>query len=273
MMQKRNVLISAAVAVVSAVALAFVAPIKSGEDHILLTEKLIVNEKESRQFHFHNKTEGDAAPFEDQNPLICVLCHGDMPHAKNKVTRAMLNFHIPFTDCNACHVKDVKGGISGYRWFDGSSASIAELKKGERKVEPLIRIKPYVNQLISAFDEEITGRGSAPLITPYVEENGRFKMITMRMDDEKFARPFVSMQGRLTTSQQGIIKGRIHQAVSNPGLDCTDCHRVKSVLSFKALGYSEARMDQLVGTEAAGIIGRYGRFYIPSSLFGTKKGM
>ncbi len=270
-MQKRNLLISVAVAVISAAALAFVAPGKSEGEHNLITEKLIVNEKESRQFHFHNKTEGDAATFVDQNPLICLSCHGDMPHAKNKVTRAMLNFHIPFTDCNACHVKDVKGGLSGYRWFDGSSSSIAELKTGERKVEPLIRIKPYINQLISAFDEEVTGKGSVPLITPYVEENGRFKMITMRVDDEKFARPFLSMQGRLTTAQQGELKGRIHQAVSNPGLDCTDCHRVKSVLSFKALGYSEERTDQLAGTEAAGIIGRYSRFYIPS-LFGVKKG-
>lgn len=273
MMQKRNLLISAAVAVVSAAALAFVAPAKSGDESSLITENLIVNEKESRQFHFHNKTEGDAAPFEDKNPLICVVCHGDMPHAKNKVTRAMLNFHIPFTDCNACHVKDVKGGISGYRWFDGSRASIAELKSGGDKVSPLIRIKPYINQLISAFGEEITGRDSLPLITPYVEENGRFKMITMRLDDEKFAKPFLSMHGRLTTTQQGIIKGRIHQSVSNPGLDCTDCHRVKSVLSFKALGYSEERMAQLAGTEAAGIIERYGRFYIPSSIFGAKKGM
>ncbi|MEW6088871.1 MAG: hypothetical protein AB1498_11280 [bacterium] len=269
-MLKRNLLISAAVAMVSVIALAFVAPVKSGEEHNLITEKLVVSEKESRLFHFHNKNEGEAAPFDNENPILCVICHGNMPHAKNRVTRAMLNFHAPFIDCNTCHVKDVKGGISGFRWFDGTTSSIAELKKGSRKVEPLIRIKPYVNQLISAFDEEITGRANVPLITPYVEENGQFKMITMRMDDEKFAKPFVAMRDRLSTDLQGQMKGRIHQAVSNPGLDCTDCHRVKSVLPFKALGYPQERMDQLVGTEAAGIIGRYGRFYIPN-LFGVKK--
>lgn len=268
-MLKRNLLISAAVAMVSVVALAFVAPVKSEGEHNPLTDKIVVNEKDSRVFHFHNLNEGTAAPFDDQNPLICIICHGKMPHAKNKVTRAMLNFHAPFIDCNTCHVKDVKGGISGYRWFDGSTFSIAELKKGPTKVAPLIRIKPYINQLISAFDEEIAGRANVPLITPYIEENGRFKMITMRMDNEKFARA-LAMRDRLPSDIQGQMKGQIHQAVSNPGLDCTDCHRVKSVLPFKALGYSEERTDQIVGTEAAGIIGRYGRFYMPG-LFGTKK--
>jgi hypothetical protein len=267
-MQKRNLLISAAVAVVSVVALAFVAPVKSGEEHGM--KSLTISEKESRIFHFHNNPEGDAKPVDDQNPVLCVLCHSMIPHAKNKVTRAMLNFHTPFIDCNSCHVKDVKGGITGFRLSDGTTDSIAELKKGGRKVEPLIRIKPYVNQLISAFDEEITGRANAPLITPYVEENGRFKMVTMRMD-APFAKQFLAMRDHLSTDEQGQIKGRIHQAVSNPGLDCTDCHRVNSVIPFKALGYSEERMDQLVGTEAAGIIARYGRFYIPA-LFDQKKG-
>jgi len=44
-------------------------------------------------------------------------CHGPLPHGKRIETRAFLNMHATFVDCNACHAADAQQQGLQARWF------------------------------------------------------------------------------------------------------------------------------------------------------------
>lgn len=45
-------------------------------------------------------------------------CHGPLPHGKRIETRAFLNMHATFVDCNACHAAEAQAPGVEARWFD-----------------------------------------------------------------------------------------------------------------------------------------------------------
>ncbi|MFC1855254.1 hypothetical protein ACFL2A_01765, partial [Thermodesulfobacteriota bacterium] len=56
----------------------------------------------------------------------------------------------------------------------------------------------------------------------------------------------------------------IHEGHTKNPVLCNECHTKNGHLPFEDLHYSEKRVEQLSGTEAAGMVDRYIEFYLPT---------
>ncbi len=198
----------------------------------ILTEKGTIS-----RGHFHMVDDYVTQP--EQNPPLCLTCHGTYPHSKEKKVRSLLNFHTGFIACAVCHVrKDSMENNFSFAWVDRETGQVSSSVKG-------------------AF-----GKYPAKLFPITVSDSGEktvFRPIT-----QKAAQQYLEVKDKYTADQVAQAKVELHTGISKKPVFCTDCHKQEGYLPFAQLGFSENRIHHLVSTEVTGMLEKYDTFYLPS---------
>ena len=178
----------------------------------------------------------------------CYICHSNLPHNKTKKIRAMLNMHTVYLACETCHLKKNEGETVVYKWH----SPVEKHPKG-----------PFFG---TAYDPE-TGElemvnDHFSNIAPFYEKNGEFTAI-VQMQGAAVAKNYVKIQDQLTPEQRKSETERFHVDILAKGPECQTCHSTKSILDFKALGFSPKRIVDIEELNIKGIITKYDEFYLP----------
>ncbi|MDK2792886.1 MAG: hypothetical protein PWQ25_1749 [Deferribacteres bacterium] len=197
-----------------------------------------VIKQEDIEKHFHHI--GDPVMHDSIN--ICIKCHGDIPHDKNKAIRAFLNMHSDFFACETCHVRvDNKKFI----WYNKTTG------------------KEVDNFEISVFLNNIPQK-----LIPLLEVDGKFE----RLDSDSkrnFVDEFRKMLPTLSPDKKSQGLKIIHKNVSKNPVKCDECHAPslsQSYLPLLEIGYKERRVNQILSNEVVGMVEKYKEFYIPNFL-------
>lgn len=216
------------------------------EKSVILEEVLRQEEMEKHR-HFHNIVEYPTLP-ENVRP-VCYICHSDYPHSKNKKVRSLLNMHTQFFVCEACHIEERKGVKIVYKWYN----PLDENPKG-----------PFFG---TSYDPEtgnlIEGADPFAKIAPYFKYGDKLESAIL-IQDAPLAREFMRIRDMLTPEQRDNFKKKFHLHIKPKGHKCEACHAKKSILDFKALGFSEIRTIDLQQLNIKGLITKYETFYLPN---------
>jgi len=214
----------------------------------MITDKKIVEynlgykviKQEDIEKHFHHV--GELTLHDEIN--LCIKCHGDIPHDKNKVIRAFLNMHSDFLSCETCHVR-IDNNDKKYFWYDKKSG------------------KELSNISISKFLSN-----SQYKLAPYIYAYGKYE----RFDSEKrrnFIDDFRKVLPTLTPDKKSQGLKLIHKFVSKQTVKCDECHspsEKECYLPLKNIGYDQQRILQILSNEVVGMVNKYKDFYIPNIL-------
>ena len=208
---------------------------KPAEDEGIF-RKILKNDQRQPRAHFHMIDEHLDQP-EPYQP-ICISCHGTFPHSKEKKVRSLLNFHTGFMACAVCHYrKDPADKTFSFVWVDRVSGTTSRRANGE-----------YGKYPAKIFPARTTAENAEMIIHPV---------------NEKSAREFLELKDQFTPDQIAQAKIKLHEQISQKPVFCIDCHKKDGYLSFKNLGYPKNRVNHLVSSEVAGMIGKYETFYFP----------
>ena len=210
------------------------APKPSEEEGIF--RKIINSEKRPPQPHFHMVDEVTHQP-EPFQP-ICLSCHGTFPHSKEKKVRSLLNFHTGFMACAVCHFRKDPGDKSfSFVWVDRVTGITSRKAEGE-----------YGRYPAKIFPVKSTTENAEMIIHPV---------------NEKSAREYLELKDQFTPDQMAQAKIKLHEKISQKPVFCVDCHKKDGYLDFAKLGFPQNRVNHLVSSEVAGMIGKYETFYLP----------
>jgi hypothetical protein len=196
---------------------------------------------EHRLNEFH-KT-GRKAVTDSQN--LCISCHGDIPHYKEKETRVFLNMHAFFMACETCHIRSESRMKTRFVWYE-------KITGRERERIDLSRFL-----------------GNTPYKIMPVKRDGTKLYGTEKMN--KYVDQFKSNVKKMIPSEKKAALEIVHKPMTKVenAVKCEECHKSErntTYLPFKQIGYPERRVDQLVGNEVVGMIGKYKEFYLPNFL-------
>ncbi len=204
-------------------------------------EKILVStpdiQEELRFRHFHNVDQ--TLMVEKRAPSLCLRCHGNYPHSKSKEIRALLNMHTFFAACEVCHVRSKNGEKLEFYWFDNETGKIVtQIKPSDgnygAKIVPVIKSKEGLKRL----DNPVT---------------------------EEYAKQFMQSWAKYNLDQRSLAKYQLHKYLAQKPVQCNECHRPKKpYLNFAELGYPKSWVIELTGTEVAGMVDKYMKFYIPT---------
>jgi hypothetical protein len=211
-----------------------------------IMEEFKKHREAQEHLHFHHFAEVPQLP-EALQPT-CFICHSNLPHNKTKKIRAMLNMHTNYLACETCHLEKNKEKTIVYKWY----SPVEKNPKG-----------PFFG---TAYDPE-TGElemvnDQFSKIAPFYEENGNLTSI-VHMQDAPLAKDYVKIRDQLTPEQREGVTKRFHVDILAKGPDCQTCHSTKSILDFKALGFSPKRTVDIEQLNIKGIITKYDEFYLP----------
>ena len=128
-------------------------------------EKYMIN-------HFHNLDDVVLAGIQSES--LCVECHGDYPHKKDKKTRSFFNAHSWFIACEVCHITPEKEEMLSYRWLESDTGKALTSLNGQPGVY---------------------GKG---LIIPLRTENGTEKRLDiLSEDDQVYTEEFINQRENL----------------------------------------------------------------------------
>ncbi|MCA1933371.1 MAG: cytochrome C [Calditerrivibrio sp.] len=198
-----------------------------------------VIKQEDLENHFHHV--GNEVIHDNFN--LCIKCHGDIPHDKNKAIRAFLNMHSDFFSCEVCHIRLEKN--KKFIWYnkkDGKEVKNSNIKaylsNSENKLLPL----EYIEGKYERYDSDSKNK--------FVEE---FRKVISEISSDK--------------KSQGLKL--IHRNVSKKPISCDECHSntlQQSYLPLSEIGYKEERIVQILSNEVVGMVNKYKEFYIPNFL-------
>ncbi len=178
---------------------------------------------------------------EDAYQPLCSTCHGTYPHSKEKKVRSLLNFHTGFMACAVCHArKDVAEKDYSYVWMD------RETGKTSVTIDAGYGYGKYAAKI---FPARVHKDGGKEIIRPV---------------DEHSAREYLNLKDQFTPDQNAQAKLKLHEHISPKPVFCTECHKKNGYLDFAELGFPKNRVDNLASTEVAGMVEKYGTFYLPS---------
>ena len=218
-----------------------VAIIEAAEEDIFKT--ILKDKKTVPQGHFHMVDDFVSQP--ENNPPLCLTCHGTFPHSKEKKVRSLLNFHTGFVSCSVCHTRHKAGEKnSTFMWVDRATGQIVSRVKGE-----------YGKYTAKIFPVRIDD--GAPQI---------FRPIS-----DRAAQQFLKLKDQFTHDQIAQAKIKLHGNIADKPVFCSDCHQKNGYLDFAGLGFPKIRVNHLVSTEVVGLVNKYETFYLPSKIdFGAE---
>jgi hypothetical protein len=207
-------------------------------------KKILEKKMELKLEHFHNLDR--TVDVKEWIPNLCLVCHGSLPHSKNKDTRALYNMHTYFCACEVCHLKGE--GIL-FKWFDTETG------------DPIERISDRVEEQVPTGT--YSGNYNAKIV-PCILEGPT----VVRLDQpvtEEYARETLEIWAQYTYDQQSQAKLELHKQLTKEPVKCTDCHQKdKPYLDFKRLGYPKHLCDEFVGTEVAKMVEKYKSLKLPT---------
>lgn len=207
-------------------------------------KKILTTKTQIKLEHFHNL---DASvDVKEWVPNLCLVCHGSLPHSKNKDTRALYNMHTYFCACEVCHLKG-EGII--IKWFD--------IKSGE----PIDKISDRVHEQMPSGS--YAGNYNAKIV-PCIKEG----LSLVRLDQpvtEEYAKEYMAIWSQYSYDQQSQAKLELHRQFTKEPVKCTDCHQKENpYLDFKRLGYPKHLCDEFTGTEVAKMVEKYKSLKLPT---------
>jgi hypothetical protein len=211
-------------------------------------EQIILKKNQAAEEHqrFHHIVPVPRLP-EALRPT-CEICHADLPHEKTKKIRAMLNMHTNYLTCEACHLKKSELNTIVYKWY----SPVEKDPKG-----------PFFGTTYNPETGELDmAQAHFSKIAPFYEKTGTLTPI-VQMGDIPSAKQYLEIRNRLTPEQRKSETQRFHIDISGKGPDCQICHSDKSILDFKALGFSAKRTVDIEALNIKGIITKYDEFYLP----------
>jgi len=213
--------------------------------------KLDIERQKERAKHFHNVPKVD--PLTLGKRPICYTCHSEYPHAKKPMIRTLLNMHTQFVGCMTCHADErkVPENTVTLRWLNYSGIEVKGKPFG-------IDVDPATGSLLETDDYYSK-------IVPYTTLNGREALLEIT-EDAPEAQEFIKLRSQLSDQDMGSIKKAFHSQVNPIGRFCTRCHAAEkeSYVPFRALGFSDKRINALTNVNIVGIVQKYKEFYIPT---------
>ncbi len=206
----------------------------------VMIERILKGEEPIPRSHFH--IAGKDIFRIEQDPPLCLKCHGIYPHTKDRKTKAFLNLHVGFMACEVCHVrKDFKGSGHYFAW--------ADLETGKRSMKAKGGYGKYDAKIV-----------------PVKKVQGEHERLD-KLIDEKFQDFYSSLKKTKYQTEHRDELMQIHEFnLSKKAVVCLDCHKKEGYLNFSLLGFPESRINQLTASEVSRMIGKYETFHIPRML-------
>jgi hypothetical protein len=203
--------------------------------------KILKTKTYSQMEHFHNID--STLDVKKRVPTLCLICHGNYPHSKNKEVRSLYNMHTYFCACETCHLRSPK--IS-FVWFDNYTG------------EQIPEIKERVPDGVYA------GNYGAKIVPCVLDKIGKYRRLDEPISDE-YARQYLKIWAQYTYDQQSQAKSEAHKRLAQEPVTCTECHQKQNpYLNFKTLGYPQHLCDEFTGTEVAGMVAKYKSLKLPT---------
>ncbi len=204
--------------------------------------KILKEKTYSQMEHFHNV---DASlDIKNRVPTLCLVCHGNYPHIKNKEVRSLYNMHTFFCACETCHMKSPN---MKYVWFDNYTG------------EQVPQIKDRVPE-----DGIYAGNYKAKIVACVCDKIGKYNRLDQPITEE-YAQRYLKLWAQYNYDQQSKAKAEVHKRLTDKPVTCIECHRRKNpVLDFAELGYPKHLCDEFTGTEVAGMVGKYKTMHLPT---------
>lgn len=195
----------------------------------------------SQMEHFHNVD--STLDVKKRVPTLCLICHGNYPHSKNKEVRALYNMHTYFCACETCHLRSSK---ITFTWFDNYTG------------EQIPEIKERVP------DGSYAGNYGAKIVPCLLDNIGKHRRLDQPISED-YAKDYLKLWAQYTYDQQSQAKAEAHRGLAQEPVTCTECHRRRNpYLDFKALGYPQHLCDEFTGTEVAGMVAKYKSLKLPT---------
>ena len=201
--------------------------------------------------HFHNVPENDVLTIGKKS--VCMHCHGDYPHSKEKMVRSLLNMHTQFIGCMTCHADEKKLGNSeiSFGWLNFSGIEVTGPPFGTD-------VDPDTGSLVTTDDYYSK-------IVAYTQHDDGQTLLEIT-EDKPEVREFIEIHEKSSEQDSEAIKKRFHKLITDKGHKCTRCHteEKKSFLPLQKLGFSENRIDSITNLNIVGIVQKYKDFYMPN---------
>jgi len=211
------------------------------------------------QRHFHNVPEVDK--LNAGSKPVCFQCHGDFPHSKQRMVRTLLNMHTQFLGCMTCHTDPRKVAEKNYqfRWLNYTGIDVSGVPFGtdvDPKTGYLVNTDDFYSKIV-IYNKEVEAEALLELT-----------------ENKPDVKEFLELKDTLTDEDKEAIKKRFHAQVMAKGRFCSRCHtqEKKSYIPFRALGFSDNRIQDVTNLNIVGIVEKYNEFYMPN-LFNTDKSL
>jgi hypothetical protein len=218
-----------------------------------LLEKLHEQRFTERMRHFHNVPEQNLVDLGKKQ--ACFYCHGDYPHSKTPMIRALNNMHTQFIGCMTCHAdeKKIPEDTFKFRWLNYSGIEVTGPPYGSNinlETGFLVETDDYYSKIVV-----------------YTEQGNEDSLLELTEDDPEI-QEFAALVsgGDLTDEDREGLKRRFHKLIMEKGRKCKRCHTEanKSYLPFRELAFSAQRIEELTNLNIVGIIDKYEDFYLPA---------
>ena len=208
---------------------------------LLSKEKTVLEEIAARESgvtyeHFHNVDEAVLAGAESAS--LCLRCHGNYPHSKAPDIRAFLNAHAFFVACEVCHIRAEEEERIDYKWLENGTGT------------PLTKLEGKAGSY-------------GGMIVPLKTENGKVSRLDESADRD-FIEEYLKLSSYFNADQQAEAKVRIHKDISSKPIFCDECHVKDGLFDFTQLLYSKEIAHRLESGEAATMVAKYNKFYLPT---------
>lgn len=206
--------------------------------------RILMTETQQKLEHFHNLD--DTVKVTEHVPNVCLVCHGSLPHSKNKDTRALYNMHTYFCACEVCHVKDKD---IFFTWFDNKTG--LTIDKISDRVEEDMPEGTY------------SGNYDAKIVPCVTEGISLVRLDNPVTEDE--VDKYLKIQAQYNYDQRSQAVRKLHRHLTKEPVKCTDCHQKENpYLDFKRLGYPKHLCDEFTGTEVAKMVEKYKSLKLPT---------
>ncbi len=193
-----------------------------------------------RLSHFHNLDDVVLKGIPSES--LCVKCHGDYPHTKEKKTRSFFNAHAWFMACEVCHIRPDNAEQVNYLWLEADTGEALTTLNGQPGV--------YGGQIV-------------PLI---VENQAQKRLDILSVTDQEFGEEFIKLREHLDEGQVKWSLKKIHKPLAKQAVFCDECHTRDGLLDFSQLLYSSQRVLHLQSLDMASMVKAYEEFHLPSLL-------
>lgn len=176
---------------------------------------------------FHQRSE----LIETSKQPVCVSCHQNLPHRKNKRSRTFMNRHSQYIACETCHMRPEKLKLE-YRWlaYDGDKAGQEIVLSNNQKnnVDKENRQQSLIPQ-------------SGARLAPFYNDQ---PVLEFKGDD--FINKIKADWKEASKKERAAIHARLHTPLEDKAAECQQCHgKEKPMLDLKALGASEKQIGKI----------------------------